>query len=104
MKTQSITTERITARVTTENRELLERAALLSGATSLNSFLTNVAIAEAQRVVSHMNVLQLSEANATALFEALDRPAQVNDKLLHAAKKYKERKNNDNRENFKSTR
>lgn len=89
MKTQTTATERITARVTSENRELLERAALLSGATSLNSFLTTVAIAEAQRVVDHANVLHLSEANANALFEALDRPAKVNDKLSKAAQRYK---------------
>lgn len=100
MKTQTITTERITARVTTDNKALLERAALLTGATSLNSFLTNAAIAEAQRVVSSMNVLQLSEANAFALIEALDRPAQVNDNLLQAANKYRARKNNENRENY----
>ncbi|CAM3974301.1 MULTISPECIES: type II toxin-antitoxin system TacA family antitoxin [Pseudoalteromonas] len=103
MKTQNMATERITARVTIENRELLERAALLSGATSLNSFLTNVAISEAQRVVNYTNVLRLSEANANALFEALDKPANVNDKLLQAAMKYKARKNNENRENYHRT-
>lgn len=44
-----------------------------------------------KRVVN-MSALKPSEDDATALFDALDRPAQVNDKLLKAATRYKERK------------
>ncbi|TMS92445.1 DUF1778 domain-containing protein, partial [Pseudoalteromonas sp. S979] len=70
MKPQNVASELIPARVTIENRELLERAALLTAATRHNTILTYVAISEAQRVENYTNVLELSEANAQALLEA----------------------------------
>lgn len=81
--------ERITARVSSANRELIERAALLTGATNLNSFFTSVVIKEAKRIVHQHEVLQLSRADAQAFVTALDEPASVNENLLKAARQYK---------------
>jgi uncharacterized protein (DUF1778 family) len=81
--------ERITARVSPENRALIERAAILSGATNLNSFLSNAVVTEAKRIVEKEEMLRLSQADAEAFVAALDKPVQLNDNLLNAAKRYK---------------
>jgi uncharacterized protein (DUF1778 family) len=82
--------ERITARVSRENRELIEQAAQLSGATNLNSFFTHVIVNEAKRIVAEHQALKLSNDDAVAFVTALDAPVEVDNNLLKAAGRYKE--------------
>lgn len=86
----TLTSERITTRVTLETKDLLERAAALSGYPSLNSFIANAAVTEAKKLIEQDMVISLCRDDAIAFVEALERPAQVNDRLLSAARRYKE--------------
>jgi uncharacterized protein (DUF1778 family) len=79
---------RITARVDLETQDLLSRAAALTGISSINSFVLNAAIEKAKQIIEREQVLKLSRHDATLLMEALDRPAQVNEKLQAAAARY----------------
>lgn len=89
------TQERITARVNHETKELLERAAALSGYPSLNSFIANVAVAEAKRLVEQERVLNLCQDDALAFVQALEAPFKPNRRFLRAARRHKETVNNE---------
>ena len=95
----TLTNERITTRVTLETKELLERAAALSGYPSLNSFIANAAVTEAKKLIEQDMVINLCREDAIAFVEALDRPTQINARFLSAARKYKETINNANNKN-----
>lgn len=84
------TNYRITARVDTTNRELLEQALPLSGFSSLNSFVVHAAVAEAKRLLEQNYRISLCSLEAIAFVEALDKPSQMNDKFLRAARMHKE--------------
>lgn len=79
---------RITARVDVDTQELLNKAAALSGVTSINSFVLNSAIEKAKQVIEKEEVLKLSAQDSMKLMEALDQPAAVNDKLQSAFARY----------------
>lgn len=91
------TNDCITASVDTTNRELLEQALSLSGFSSLNSFVVHAAIAEAKRLIEQNHRIALCSMEALAFVEALDKPAQMNDKFLKAARMHKETITNENR-------
>jgi len=80
--------ERLSARIPRESRELLERAAALSGAT-LNQFVVQAAIKEAQTLLAREQTIVLTEADAGRFFAALDRPPAPNAALRKAAKVYR---------------
>ena len=85
-----IANERITTRVTPENKELLERALALSGFASLNSFIANAAVAAAKQLVEQDARIQLFREDAVAFTNALERPVKMNNRFLQAARKHKE--------------
>lgn len=80
---------RLVARTSTEIQEIIQRAADYSGAT-LSQFLIESAIEKARNVIERTETLHLSMADADALFAALENPPRANDKLLDAAKRYKD--------------
>lgn len=82
---------RITARVPASVQELLEEAASLVGAT-LNQFLVQSALREAERIIEQERAIRLRGQEAEAFLAALDKPAQPNEKLLAALKDYTERR------------
>ncbi|UJF20356.1 DUF1778 domain-containing protein (plasmid) [Vibrio sp. SS-MA-C1-2] len=82
--------ERITTRVNLETKELLERALILSGYSSLNSFIANAAVTEAKRLIEQDMVINLCQEDALAFVEALDKPVKTNQRFLKAAQRYKE--------------
>lgn len=90
--------ERITTRVNSETKELLERALSLSGYASLNSFIANAAVAEAKRLIDQNMRINLCQEDALAFVEALERPIQINQRFLRAARSHKETIINENRE------
>ena len=79
---------RITARLPSQVRERLERAAALSGAT-LNQFLVQAALKEAHRILEEERVIVLSERDAERVFTLLENPPAPNIRLLEAAKRHK---------------
>jgi uncharacterized protein (DUF1778 family) len=86
------TTPRITARVDEDTQELLTRAAALSGMPSINAFVLSSAVEKAKKLIRDEEVLKLTERDAAMMLDALDRPAQANEKLKGAADRYNSKK------------
>ncbi|MGL4448563.1 MAG: DUF1778 domain-containing protein [Aeromonas sp.] len=82
--------DRITARVSSEAKELLERALSLSGCASLNSFIANAAVAEAKRLIEQQMRIKLCQEDALAFVNALEQPVKMNERFLVAARKHRE--------------
>ena len=80
---------RLVARTSTEIQEIIQRAADYSGAT-LSQFLIESAIEKARNVIERSETLHLSITATDALLAALKNPPKANDKLLEAAKYYKD--------------
>ena len=86
------TRERITARVPKESYDRLNKAAEIYGST-LNSFIVQLALKEADRIIENYNYQVFSLTNledATWLKEKLEEPALANDNLTQALRSYKE--------------
>lgn len=90
-----MSSERITTRMNTETKELLERALVLSGYASLNSFITNAATMAAKKLIEQEMTLSLSHQEALNFLDALDKPRTANPRFLAAAKRYKETRENE---------
>lgn len=82
------TLPRITARVDVDTQDLLTKAAALAGMSSINSFVLNAAIEKAKQVIEREQALELSQADAILLMEALDNPTIANAKLKAAFERY----------------
>lgn len=82
------TLPRITARVDADTQNLLNKAAALTGMSSINSFVLSAAVEKAKQIIEQDQILKLSQNDAKMLTEALDRPAKVNAKLQNAIERY----------------
>lgn len=80
---------RINTRVSKEVHARLEEASELVGAT-VNQFVLQAALKEADRVIEHERVIAPSASDAKMILESLDRPVRPNAKLRVALKRYKE--------------
>ena len=80
--------ERVSARIPRASRKLLEKAAALSGAT-LNQFVVQAAIKEAQALLSREQTIVLTAADTARFFAALERPPVPNATLRKAARAYR---------------
>jgi uncharacterized protein (DUF1778 family) len=78
---------RVTARVSAKVRETLQEAAELSGAT-LNQFVVQAALKEAQKILEEQRVIELSNADAERIFELLENPPKPSEKLKAAFEKH----------------
>jgi uncharacterized protein (DUF1778 family) len=81
---------RITARVPQNVQDTLEQAADLLGAT-LNQFVVQAALTEAQRVIERERVIHLSSNDAAFLLNLLEAPPVPNARLRKAVQNYKSR-------------
>jgi len=82
--------ERLEARVTAEQKSLIERAAALQGRSLTDFVLTSVQDA-AQRAIEKHNLLTLSMRDSEAFVDALLNPRPVNDRLRDTVRRYRER-------------
>lgn len=80
---------RITARIPAGMRERLEEAAELVGAT-LNQFVVQSAVSEAQRLLERETTIRLSREGAKKVLELLDHPPKANKRLREALKLHAE--------------
>jgi uncharacterized protein (DUF1778 family) len=80
---RSAKSERIEARVTRQQKEILQRAAELSGL-SLTDFLITSAQNAAEATIREHNVITLTARDSIAFAEALLTPSKPNE-ALHAA-------------------
>lgn len=84
------TRARLEARVTNEQKTLLQRAAAILGL-SLSDFLVSSAQETATRVIQEHEILRLSEADRTAFVSALLKAPLPTARLAKAAKAYREK-------------
>jgi uncharacterized protein (DUF1778 family) len=82
--------ERLEARVTAEQKRLIERAAALQGRTVTDFVLTSVQDA-ARRAIEEHNQLALSVRDSEALVDALLNPKPVNGRLRDTVRRYRKR-------------
>jgi uncharacterized protein (DUF1778 family) len=82
--------ERLEARVTAEQKSLIERAAALQGRSLTDFVLTSVQDA-ARRAIEEHSQLTLSVRDSEAFVDALLNPKPVNDRLRHTVRRYRER-------------
>ncbi len=75
--------ERLQLRIAPAEKALLTRAATAAH-TSLTTFVLDAAFAQAEDVLAERALFHLGTAAAAAFIEALERPAEVNDRLAHA--------------------
>ncbi|MEZ5536730.1 MAG: DUF1778 domain-containing protein [Thiolinea sp.] len=83
-------TERVVSRVTPETKALLTQAASWAGFSSVNQFIVQSAINEAEKIIRQEQLIHLSLRDTQAFLEALDNPPKPNQALLTAAKRYAE--------------
>ncbi len=82
----SVKDERLQIRVDPAGKSLLERAAAATHL-SVSAFVTQAAAARAEEVLAERSSVRLSPAAATAFTEAMERPAEVNDRLAAALRR-----------------
>lgn len=82
--------ERLEARVTAEQKSLIERAAALQGRSVTDFVLTSVQDA-ARRAIEEHNLLALSVRDSEAFVDALLNPKPVNDRLRETIRRYREK-------------
>lgn len=86
--------DRIGARVPHEVYETLRRAAELTGAT-VNQFLVQSALKEAQAVIEREEMIRLSSRDWNWLLALVENPPQPNDKLQAALNRYNQARQDD---------
>jgi uncharacterized protein (DUF1778 family) len=90
---------RITARVPQNVHDTLQQAADLLGAT-LNQFVVQAALGEAQRVIERDRMIHLSGNDAAFLLDLLEKPPAPNARLRKAARNYGKRSLDANHSTF----
>lgn len=80
MSSSSQNDERVTARVSASVKETLQAAANLSGGT-LNQFLVQAALKEAQKILEVERGIALSQQDADKVFQLMENPPAVNQNL-----------------------
>jgi uncharacterized protein (DUF1778 family) len=82
--------QRIDVRLRQEQKNRIERAALIRGV-SLTDFIIQNALEVANRTIREHETWELERPDAEAFFSALIRPPKPTPRLLRSAKRYKER-------------
>src|SRR3989338_5461486 len=99
MATVTSKQDRIGARVPHDVYETLCKAAELSGAT-VNQFLVQSALKEAQAVIEREQVIRLTPRDWNCLLGLMDNPPKPNAKLKAALKRYQKAKQDDATSSF----
>ena len=99
MATTTAERGRITARVPAQVQDTLELAAAMVGAT-VNQFMVQTALREAERIIEQERVIRLSARDAAMFIKALENPRPPNAKLKAALKRYKDARLDDQDTSF----
>ncbi len=78
---------RVTARLPASIKDTLQKAADLTGAT-LNQFMVQAAVKEAQKVINTEQVIQLSSQDADRIFSLIEKPPTPNNYLKEAVQRH----------------
>lgn len=79
---------RLVARVPQDVQEFVKNAADISGAT-LTQFIIEAVTAKARSIIESEHTIKLTLEGANRLFEVIENPPPINEKLLEAARKRK---------------
>jgi len=79
---------RVTARLPASVKDTLQKAADLTGAT-LNQFMVQAAVKEAQEVINREQVIHLSSQDADRIFSLIENPPTPNDNLKEAMQRHR---------------
>ena len=80
--------ERLEARLTASQKELIQQAATLEG-TSLTEFVVRSAQQQAKRVIEEHTLIKLGLEDSQAFVESLLNPPKPNPRMIAAADEYK---------------
>lgn len=83
---RSAKAERLQIRVAPADKALLERAAAASHL-NVSAFVVQAAAAKAEEVLAERSTIRLSPQAATAFSQALEQPAEVNERLARALRR-----------------
>lgn len=78
----------VTTRIPKNVKNTLEQAANITGAT-LNQFIVQAALKEAQKILEAERVINLSEKDAEIVFSLLENPPAPNENLKQAVEKHR---------------
>ncbi len=78
----------VTARLPVSALSLLEEATVLAGRSSLEDFLVQAAVEKAQRLIAEPRVMELSQRDTEAFYQALDHPPPPNEQLIAAFQRH----------------
>ena len=82
----TIKEERLQIRVDPADKALLERAAAASHL-NVSAFVIQAAASKAEEILAERSSIRLSRETAAAFTEALERPAEINDRLASALRR-----------------
>ena len=99
MATTTVERGRVSARVPLQVQETLELAAAMVGAT-VNQFMVQTALREAERIIEQERVIRLSARDAETFIQALGNPPPPNAKLKSALHYYQDAKQDDEATSF----
>lgn len=88
MSDRSQNDARVTTRIPLSVKETLQQAADLSGAT-LNQFMVQAALKEANKILNAERIITLSERDADKVFQLIENPPKPNALLKAAVKKHR---------------
>jgi uncharacterized protein (DUF1778 family) len=87
MAADIVTTERLEARITPDQKDLFKRAATLRGVT-LTDFVVGALHEAAVKTLEATHVIRLGQRDQTAFLAALEHPAKPNRRLRDAARRH----------------
>lgn len=90
---------RVSARIPLQVQETLELAAAMVGAT-VNQFMVQTALREAERIIEQERVIRLSARDAEMFIRALENPPPPNAKLKAALQLHQDAKQDDEGTSF----
>jgi uncharacterized protein (DUF1778 family) len=99
MTTSTVERGRLTARVPLQVQETLELAAAMVGAT-VNQFMVQSALREAERIIEQERVIRLSARDAEVFIQALENPPSPNAKLKAALQSHQDARRDDEGTSF----
>lgn len=88
VKTDKPEKARFDARLTREQKQIFERAAVIGGYRSLSDFVITIAEERAQQIISKADSIIASQRDAEIFFDAVLNPGQPNEALRSAADEY----------------
>jgi uncharacterized protein (DUF1778 family) len=89
METQVNKDERIEIRISSHDKQILQKAQKLSGDKSFSSFIVRIIKKQAEEIITKNNRIIASETDREKFFDAVFGERHPNQNLVEAAKKYK---------------